>query len=174
MRVSTNTIYETGTNLMLQQQEALVKTQQQLSTGRRILAPSDDPIAAAQALNITQSASMNKQFSVNRASASSSLRLEENVLSEVKNLLDRAQDLAISAGNAARTDADRKVVATELRSQLETLVGLANSTDENGQYLFSGYQASTKPFVLTGLTVQYSEIRSKIEPSGASTPACYQ
>ena len=156
MRISTNTIYETGTSLMLQQQENLIKTQQQISTERRILTPSDDPIAAAQALNITQSASMNKQFSVNRASASSSLRLEENVLSEVKNLLDRAQDLAISAGNAARTDADRKIVATELRSQLESLVGLANSTDENGQYLFSGYQASTKPFVLTGLTVQYS------------------
>ncbi len=156
MRISTNTIYETGTSLMLQQQENLIKTQQQISTERRILTPSDDPIAAAQALNITQSASMNKQFSVNRASASSSLRLEENVLSEVKNLLDRAQDLAISAGNAARTDADRKIVATELRSQLESLVGLANSTDENGQYLFSGYQANTKPFVQTGLDVQYS------------------
>lgn len=156
MRISTNTIYETGTNLMLQQQENLIKTQQQLSTTKRILTPSDDPIAAAQALNITQSASMNKQYSVNRTSASSSLGLEENVLSEVKHLLDQAQDLALSAGNAARTDADRKVVATELRSQLESLVGLANSTDENGQYLFSGYQASTKPFVLTGLTVQYS------------------
>lgn len=155
MRISTNTIYETGTSLMLQQQENLIKTQQQISTERRILTPSDDPIAAAQALNITQSASMNKQFSVNRAGASSSLRLEENVLSEVKNLLDRAQDLAISAGNAARTDADRKIVATELRSQLESLVGLANSTDENGQYLFSGYQANTKPFVQTGLNVQY-------------------
>jgi len=156
MRISTNTIYETGTNLMLQQQENLIKTQQQLSTTKRILTPSDDPIAAAQALNITQSASMNKQYSVNRASASASLGLEENVLSEVKHLLDQAQVLALSAGNAARTDADRKVVATELRSQLESLVGLANSTDENGQYLFSGYQASTKPFVLTGLTVQYS------------------
>ena len=76
MRVSTNTIYETGTNLMLQQQEALVKTQQQLSTGRRILAPSDDPIAAAQALNITQSESLNKQYAVNRASANSSPRAD--------------------------------------------------------------------------------------------------
>ncbi len=61
MRISTNTIYETGTNLMLQQQDTLIKTQQQLSTGRRILTPSDDPIASAQVLNITQSASINKQ-----------------------------------------------------------------------------------------------------------------
>mgnify|MGYP003402630145 CR=1 FL=1 len=52
MRLSSNTIYEVGTNMMLQQQEALIKTQQQLSTGKRIVTPSDDPIAAAQASNI--------------------------------------------------------------------------------------------------------------------------
>lgn len=156
MRVSTNTIYETGTNLMLQQQDALVKTQQQLSTGRRILAPSDDPIAAAQALNVTQSESLNKQYSVNRASASSSLGLEENVLKQVTSLLQDVHGSAVYAGNSTLTDADRKILATELRSKLDSLVGLANTTDENGQFLFSGYQASTKPFVQTGLNVQYS------------------
>ena len=77
MRISTNTIYEAGTNMMLQQQEKLMKTQQQLSTGRRILTPSDDPISAAQVLNIAQSASLNEQYSVNRGSASSSLSLKK-------------------------------------------------------------------------------------------------
>jgi|CXWL01.1.fsa_nt_gi flagellar hook-associated protein 3 FlgL len=156
MRVSTNTIYETGTNLMLQQQDALVKTQQQLSTGRRILAPSDDPIAAAQALNVTQSESLNKQYAVNRASASSSLGLEENILKQVTSLLQDVHGTAVHGGNSTLTDADRKILATELRSKLDSLVGLANTTDENGQFLFSGYQASTKPFVQTGLNVQYS------------------
>lgn len=156
MRVSTNTIYETGTNLMLQQQEALVKTQQQLSTGRRILAPSDDPIAAAQALNVTQSESLNKQYAVNRASASSSLGLEENILKQVTSLLQDVHGTTVYGGNSTLTDADRKILATELRSKLDSLVGLANTTDENGQFLFSGYQASTKPFVQTGLNVQYS------------------
>lgn len=155
MRVSTNSIYETGTNLMLQQQEALIKTQQQLSTGRRILTPSDDPISAAQALSITQSASLNDQYSVNRTSASSSLGLEENVLRKVTSLLQDIHSSTVYAGNASLTDTDRKILATELRSQLESLVGLANTTDEKGQFLFSGYQASTKPFVQTGLNVQY-------------------
>lgn len=155
MRVSTNTIYETGTNLMLQQQEALMKTQQQLSTGRRILTPSDDPISAAQALNISQSKSLNEQYSVNRTSASSSLGLEENILKQVTSLLQDVHESTVHAGSASLTDADRKIIATELRSQLESLVGLANTTDEKGQFLFSGYQASTKPFVQTGLNVQY-------------------
>jgi len=155
MRISTNTIYETGTNLMLQQQDTLIKTQQQLSTGRRILTPSDDPIASAQVLNITQSASINKQYSVNRDSASSSLGLEDNVLKQVTSLLQDVHESAVYAGNASLSDADKKALAMELRGRLESLVGLANATDEKGQFLFSGYQTNTKPFVLTGLDVQY-------------------
>lgn len=154
MRVSTNTIYETGTNLMLQQQEALIKTQQQVSTGKRILTPSDDPISAAQALNISQSKSLNEQYSVNRTSAESSLVLEENVLKEVTSLLHVMKESTVSAGKAL-TDADRKMIATEFRSRLESLVDLVNTTDEKGQFLFSGYQANTKPFIQTGLNVQY-------------------
>ncbi|MBL8501659.1 MAG: flagellar hook-associated protein FlgL [Nitrosomonas sp.] len=155
MRVSTGTIYETGTNLMLQQQEKLINTQQQLSTGRRILTPSDDPISAAQVLNISQSESLNKQYSVNRSSAGSSLQLEENVLRQVNGILQDVHSSTVYAGNATLTDADRKTLATELRSKLESLVGLANTTDEKGQFLFSGYQANTKPFAQTGLAVQY-------------------
>ena len=155
MRTSTNTIYETGTNLMLQHQEALIKTQQQLSSGKRILTPSDDPISSAQILNITQSASLNKQYSVNRASANSALMLEENVLKNVKQLLDDVRDKTSTAGNTARTDTDRRILATELRSKLESLVTLANATDDKGQFLFSGYQANVKPFIQNGLNVQY-------------------
>lgn len=156
MRISTNTIYETGTNLMLQQQERLINTQQQMSTGRRILTPSDDPIAAAQVLNISQAASLNTQYSVNRSSAGSSLQLEENVLKQVTGIIQDVHSSAIYAGNSTLTDADRKTLATELRSKLESLVGLANTTDEKGQFLFSGFQANTKPFTQTGLTVQYA------------------
>lgn len=156
MRISTNTIYETGTNLMLQHQDTLVKTQQQLSTGKRILTPSDDPIAAAQALNVTQAASLNKQFSINRASASSSLGLEENVLKQVTSVLQDIHSSTVYAGNSTLSDADKRILATELRSKFDTLVGLANTTDEKGQFLFAGYQANTKPFVQTGLIVQYA------------------
>lgn len=156
MRISTNTMYETGTNMMLQQQEKLMKTQQQLSTGRKILTPSDDPISAAQVLNIAQSASLNEQYSVNRNSANSSLSLEENVLRKVTTVLQDLHSTTVYAGNSSLTDNERKILATELRSHLESLVGLANTTDEKGQYLFSGYQAQTKPFVQTGLAVTYA------------------
>jgi len=70
--------------------------------------------------------------------------------------LQNVHQTVVSAGNASYSDADRKARATELRSQLDSLVTLANSTDDKGQFLFSGYQASTKPFVQTGLNIQYA------------------
>lgn len=156
MRVSTNTIYQTGTKLMLEQQGQLMKTQQQLSTGKSILTPADDPISAAQVLNISQSASLNDQYAVNRNRANASLIQVENVLGKVTEVLQSVHDSVIYAGNSSLTDTDRKILATELRSNLDSLVSLANTTDEKGQFLFSGYQSNTKPFTQSGLTVQYA------------------
>ena len=79
MRVSTSTIHDTSVNSLLKQQAELFKTQQHVSTGRRILTPADDPIAATQALDVTQAASINTQFETNRQNAASSLGLVENV-----------------------------------------------------------------------------------------------
>jgi flagellar hook-associated protein 3 FlgL len=155
MRISTNTIYQTGTKLMLEQQGQLMKTQQQLSTGKSILTPADDPISAAQVLNISQSASLNDQYAVNRGRANASLIQVENVLGKVTEVLQSIHGSVVYAGNSSLTDADRKILATELRSNLDSLVSLANTTDEKGQFLFSGYQSNTKPFTQSGLTVQY-------------------
>ena len=53
MRISTSMMYDTGTQNLLQLQTGLYRLQNQLSTGRRILTPADDPVAAAQALVLT-------------------------------------------------------------------------------------------------------------------------
>jgi flagellar hook-associated protein 3 FlgL len=156
MRLSTGTIYDTGTNAILQQQAELIKTQQQVATGRRILTPSDDPIAAAQAINLTQTISLNTQFSINRTSAASTLGLVEGVFEGVTSNLQDVRRLAVNAGNPTLTDTDRKSLTSELRGRLDTLVGLANATDGTGQFLFSGFQGSTEPFTQSGLNVQYN------------------
>jgi flagellar hook-associated protein 3 FlgL len=156
MRVSTNTIFEHGVHAMLQQQEELLKIQQQVSTGRRIVSPSDDPVAAARALELSQAVSLNGQYSDNRNHARSSLAEVETTLNSVTTLIQDVRTLTISAGNAALSDADRAVLVEELRGRLEDLIGLANATDSAGRYLFSGYQAMTKPFTTTAAGVQYA------------------
>jgi flagellar hook-associated protein 3 FlgL len=156
MRVSTNTVYDLGTSAILQQQEAHIKTQQQVATGKRILTPSDDPIAAAQALSITQAASLNEQYITNRKNAISALGLEENVLKGVTTLIQDAHQIMVYAGNPTLTSSDRRSLAVDLKGKLDSLVNLANTTDGTGQFLFSGFQAFTTPFVQTGLSVQYN------------------
>ena len=146
MRISTSMIFEQGVAGMQRQQEALVKTQQQIATGRRILSPADDPTGSAQALQITQSAELNTQFRTNRDFAGAQLSLTETSLTAGIDLLQGIREQAIAAGNATFTDADRKSLAVDLGARLDQLIGIANATDAEGRYLFSGHQGGTQPF----------------------------
>lgn len=155
MRVSSNTTYDLGIAAINRQQATLVKTMEQINSGRRILSPSDGPAAYVRALEVSQADSGNTQYALNRQSAASSLGSLEGTLGSVTTLVQNAQQLAVSAVNGTMTDSGRKAIATELRGNLDELLGLANRTDANGQYLFSGFQGSTKPFADTGGGVQY-------------------
>ncbi|HEX8873859.1 MAG TPA: flagellar hook-associated protein FlgL [Nitrosospira sp.] len=155
MRVSSNTTYDLGIAAINRQQATLVKTMEQVSSGRRILTPSEGPAAYVQALEVSHADSNNTQYALNRQSAASSLGALEGTLGSVTVLVQNAQEFAVSAVNGTLTDSGRMAIATELRGSLEGLLGLANSTGANGQYLFSGFQGSTKPFADTGSGVQY-------------------
>jgi flagellar hook-associated protein 3 FlgL len=156
MRISTNSIYEAGTARLNDLQAALDKTMRQISTGRRVLTPADDPIASARALDVSQSQSVNSQFSVNRRNAESALSLVESTLAGATEVLQDAKTLIVNAGNGSFTNADRKSIALELRSRFDQMLGLANTADGSGNYLFSGYAIGTAPFVksATGATYQ--------------------
>ena len=156
MRVSTNIVYQQGVTSILQQQEGILKTQQQASTGRRVLTPADDPVAAARALDVTQADSLNTQYARNRDNAKSSLGLAEGVLQGVTTLIQDVRTATVEAGNQTLIDSDRVGLAAELRGRLDELISLANSTDGAGDYLFSGYQGSTKPFTQIAAGAQYS------------------
>ena len=68
-------------------------------------------------------------------------------------LLQDARTLAVSAGNPTLSNADKASVAAELESRYQELLGIANRTDGNGQFLFSGYQGATQPFAETRSTL---------------------
>lgn len=149
MRISTLSIYGNATAQLNTLQSALARTQMQLSTDRRILTPADDPVASARALEVSQSKEMNAQFATNRASARSSLSSVEGALQNAGDLLQDIQQLAINAGNGTMLPQDREALATELEGRLEDLLGVANTTDGAGGFLFSGYMATTQPFTRT-------------------------
>lgn len=161
MRISTNMIFDKGVARMNEQQTALLKTQQQLSANRRLLTPSDDPVAAARALDLSQGQSVNAQYGVNRRSATISLQYEESVLGNITGLIQDVQAQIIAAGNASYDDTQRGYIATELRGRFEELMGLVNSRDGEGNYVFSGYRSSIQPFTATAGGAQYQGDQGK-------------
>jgi flagellar hook-associated protein 3 FlgL len=156
MRISTNTIYESGGARISDLQVSLNRTQQQIAAGRRILNPSDDPIGSARALVITQTDAVNDQYAVNRKNATNTLSIAEDTLSSVTTVLHNVKTLVVSAGNGTLTDQERGYIANELQGSLDQLFGFANATDGTDAYLFSGFSSTIAPYTKTQGGAQYN------------------
>ncbi len=156
MRISTRMIYEQGSTQLNTLQSALSRTQMQLSTNRRNLTPADDPIASARALEVTQSQSLNTQFVTNRSNATNFLSQEELALKSTTNLIADVQELVVKAGNPGLRDEERATIAKELEGRMTDLLGIANTADGAGGYLFGGYKSSTQPFSQTPTGAAYA------------------
>ena len=149
MRVSTNLINIRAVNGMLDQQSKLSELQLQLSSGKRIKTPADDPLGSAKSLSIDQSISVTEQYQRNSDVVKTRLQLEDSILNNVSLVLNRARELALQGNNASTTDSDRKMLANELRQRLDEILSLANTRDTNGQYIYSGFQEKSQPFSRT-------------------------
>jgi flagellar hook-associated protein 3 FlgL len=155
MRISTTTFFDSGLTGILNQQSAMLKTQQQLSSGLSVQTPSDNPVAAVQALDTQQDMNINTQYATNRGTAESQLSLVDTTLSSVSTLLQSASTIAVATGNSSLSNSDRASYATQLSGQLQQLLGLANTKNGEGQYMFSGYQVNTQPFAPTSTGANY-------------------
>lgn len=156
MRVSTLGSYLSGLTAMQRLQSALDHTQQQISTGRRILSPSDDPIAASRALEFRESVARLEQFDGNAGIAANRLAQEEAVVSSVNDVLQRVRELALQANNSTQSNETRALIAVEMREQLDYLLQLANQKDGNGNYLFAGNSQDVEPVSRMGGNFAYN------------------
>jgi len=146
MRIGTLQLFRQGVNAILDQQTRLAGTQLQLSSGKRINKPSDDPIGAAQILGLSESLKVTEQYQKNIDHARSRLELEDAALGSVGNALQRARELAVQGLNDTNGPEDRVAIAKEIRQLTDEVLGLANRKDANGEYLFGGFQGKNSPF----------------------------
>lgn len=162
MRVSTPQIFDTGINGITNTHALMMKLQSQITTGRRILTPSDDPVASAQALIVTQSELVNDRNMANQGQARSSLGYLDSTLGSISDLMQNVIERTIQAGNGTFSDAERHMIATEMRSRYDELVALANTQDGEGNYIFSGFQTQKQPFDI---------VSASNAPTGTPVPA---
>lgn len=173
LRISTHAIFESGSSQLNTLQSQMAKTQNQLSTNRRMLTAADDPIASARALELTQSQSMNTQFATNRSNANASLSLVDKTLGDVGTQITDIQSLIVTAGNGGYSQSDREALATELEGRMNDLLGLANTSNGVGGYLFSGYASTTQPYsqTPTGATYQGDQGQRMLQVGSTRTMA---
>ncbi|MGY2255356.1 flagellar hook-associated protein 3 [Pseudomonas reactans] len=145
MRISTQQYFETSSSKYTENYSAVVKAQEQASSGVRVQTAGDDPIAAARLLMLQQQKDMLGQFNGNITSLKNSLTNEESVLGSIHDALQAASTLALQAGGSL-SDADRKSIAGQIGAIEDQVLGLLNSKDSAGNYLFSGSKTSTPPY----------------------------
>lgn len=150
MRISTSLVFQTGLNTINAQQSDLMHLYQQIGSGQKMVTPADDPLAASQAINISQSQAQNSRYASNRAVANQNLGTEEDALNSLTNLLADVRTRLVQAGNGTLSDSDRQTLANVLQNARSTAMGIANTTDGNGQYVFSGSKGSAPAFDAAG------------------------
>lgn len=146
MRISTSMIYDRGVGAIQNQWKNILHTQQQASTGRRVLTPADDPIASARALEIGQTKAVNSQFAVNIGYADDAMKLLESRLQSAGDVLHYVRERAVQAGNGAMAPEDLRYMATDMKAQFEAMLALANSQDGTGDYIFGGHRSQQQPY----------------------------
>jgi flagellar hook-associated protein 3 FlgL len=119
--------------------------QEQVSTGRRINHASDDADGAARAVRLRGQLAGIQRQGQNADAATSWLEATESALGEVTDILQRARELAVQAGNATLSPTNRAAIADELDQLVESVRDQAN-TELDGRQLFSGAQTTTRPY----------------------------
>lgn len=147
MRISTLQAFNNGVAGLQRNYANATRTQEQISTGNRILTPADDPVASVRLLQLEQQQNVLGQYNANLTAAKNNLTQEEVTLNSVNTILQRVRELAGQAGNGALDAQDRKSIAAELGEREDELLSLMNTRNARGEYLFSGFQGKTQPFV---------------------------
>ncbi|TKB47252.1 flagellar hook-associated protein FlgL [Ferrimonas sediminicola] len=156
MRVSTFQFYNLNTNNLTNLQSQTNKTLQKLSSGKEISTAADDPVANIAIENLKQQSAVLAQYEANINLANNRLSQEEPYLASYETMVMSMKDVLLEGNDGSLSWDSRKVYASELKSNLDALVSLANSQDESGNYLFAGTASDTQPFVDAGGVITYA------------------
>jgi flagellar hook-associated protein 3 FlgL len=146
MRISSSQYFTMNVQAMDDQQSTLATMYQQIATGNKLQSAGDNPIGAAQAVQLTAQSATLAQYGANQASATTSLGLEDSTMGSVVTTMQQIQTLVTSAGNGSLTDTNRANIATQIQTLRTQLLGLANTTDSSGNSIFSGFQGNATTF----------------------------
>ena len=171
MRISTHNAFESSVQNLQRRQAQLATAQQQLTSGKRVLKASDDPAAAAVAERAL--AAEARATSQERALDASRIAMQmgESALGEAGDIMQRARELVVSAGNGSYADADRSAIADALQGLRKDLLAVANRSDGSGRYLFGGQGSATPPLRDTAAGVVFDGVSGQLDAASGESSA---
>lgn len=145
MRITQQMLHQSSVRHMNQNLSRFDKISHQVSTGKLLLRPSDDPIGAGKSMNLKSAIAANEQYGRNTNGASLWLDETDQTINQTVNVLHRARELAVQGSNDTLSDQDRKIIAEEVDALTEQIRQFAN-TKMNGKYLFNGQKTNQPPY----------------------------
>jgi flagellar hook-associated protein 3 FlgL len=156
MRVTQNLEQTQFLTAINQLESNLSATQNQISSGQSFTTASQNPVAAGLVTGYNQALAQSQQYDTNSNSAQGSLNTEDSALTQVQSALQSLRDLALEANSGTESSQGLSAIATQAAQIQNSLLGLANTQDGSGNYIFGGYSTQTQPFTLTATGANYN------------------
>jgi flagellar hook-associated protein 3 FlgL len=146
MRISTSEFQSMNVQAMDNQQAEMAQLYGEISSGVSLTTPSDNPLGAAQAVQLSAQGATLSQYATNQSTGLTNLQSEDSTLSSVVSALQSVNTQLLSAGDATLSDTNRSAIAATLQQLQGQLMTLGNTTSPGGGYLFGGFQTASQPF----------------------------
>ena len=163
MRISSSYFTDYSSAQMNSKLTELARLQEQISSGKRINKPSDDPATVARAQTIDSNRSRIEQLQKNSVIANQRITLEEDTLDRITDMVQRLQELALAAKSGTVTAEKLSAYGSEVQQHLYELIDYGNTKNANGEYIFAGKMGKTQPFILDNNQVTYQGDQGSIE-----------
>jgi flagellar hook-associated protein 3 FlgL len=154
MRVTYTTLTNSIINDLSNNLRRVETLQRQLSSGKKISRPSDDPVGVTRAMDLRSTLNTQDQYVRNMDFAKSELDMADKTLQEMSDVLGRAKDLAVRGASESLPQESRDAIGKEVDQLIDHLIQLGN-TSVSGRYIFSGFKTTIPPLERDGDVINY-------------------
>lgn len=154
MRITNSTLSTNYLRNLTRNLEQMQKYQNQLSSGKEVSKPSDNPLLVSKIMDLSNNILQNEQYNTNISDTLGWVQTQDGALNNISTTLNRVRDLVIYGANGSLSDTDRQAIYDEVEMKVQELMDTLN-TNFDGRYIFAGQKTLTKPFSIGGDELTY-------------------
>lgn len=163
MRITNKVLSDTFLRNLSTNLNQMYKYQQQLSSGKLVSRPSDDPLLVAKIMSMDNNIALNEQYNTNIRDSLGWVKTQDTALADATSTLQRIKDLIIYGSNGSLSELDRSAISEEVKQKLDQLADILN-TSFDGRYIFAGQKTHSRPFKVEDGELVYNNYLNPDDP----------